>query len=205
MTPEHESNAPEYEFASQNDDQESPTGEDMLRAVLETSDAPAVAGARQKIEGVVVGQLVGVQSGSEYSLLVDYDGNPAGSPLPAMTTVAVREEDAGRDAALAFQGGDPRKPILLGLIWNAGKTAAGTEGEAKPGAAGSKDEETAQSVRVERDGEKLKLTAEKEIVLECGKASVTLTRAGKVIIRGTYILSRSSGANRIVGGSIHLN
>ncbi len=34
------------------------------------------------------------------------------------------------------------------------------------------------------DGERLVLTAEKEIVLECGKASITLTRAGKILIRG---------------------
>ena len=49
------------------------------------------------------------------------------------------------------------------------------------------------------------LTAEREIVLKCGKASITLTRAGKVIIRGAYVLSRSSGVNRIVGGSVQIN
>ena len=49
------------------------------------------------------------------------------------------------------------------------------------------------------------LTAEHEIVLRCGKASLTLTRAGKVLIRGTYLLSRSSGVNRIKGGSVQIN
>jgi hypothetical protein len=42
-------------------------------------------------------------------------------------------------------------------------------------------------------------------VLRCGKASITLTSAGKVLIRGTYVLSRSSGVNKIKGGSIQLN
>jgi hypothetical protein len=42
-------------------------------------------------------------------------------------------------------------------------------------------------------------------VLHCGKASITLTRAGKVIIRGEYVLARSSGVNRIVGGSVQIN
>lgn len=55
------------------------------------------------------------------------------------------------------------------------------------------------------DGERLVLKAEREIVLQCGKASITLTRAGKVIIRGAYVLSRSSGVNRIVGGSVQIN
>ena len=60
---------------------------------------------------------------------------------------------------------------------------------------------------VVRDGveEVLQLTAEREIVLRCGKASITLTRAGKVLIRGEYIFSRSTGVNKMKGGSIQLN
>ncbi|MEO2036899.1 MAG: hypothetical protein ABGZ35_32895, partial [Planctomycetaceae bacterium] len=67
--------------------------------------------------------------------------------------------------------------------------------------------ETAESTSVsaEVDGERLVLTADKEITLRCGKASLTLTRAGKVLIRGAYLLSRSSGANRIKGGSVQIN
>jgi hypothetical protein len=48
------------------------------------------------------------------------------------------------------------------------------------------------------DGNRITLDAEEEIVLRCGKA-------GKVLIRGEYILSRSAGANKIRGGSIQLN
>lgn len=53
--------------------------------------------------------------------------------------------------------------------------------------------------------ERLELVAEREIVLRCGQASITLTRAGKIILRGTYVLSRSSGVNKIKGGSIQIN
>jgi hypothetical protein len=60
-------------------------------------------------------------------------------------------------------------------------------------------------VRAEIDGERRVIEAEREIVLRCGDASITLTRAGKVIIRGTYILSRSSGYNRMKGAAIDLN
>ena len=42
-------------------------------------------------------------------------------------------------------------------------------------------------------------------VLVRGKASITLTREGKVLIRGTYLSSRSSGVNRIKGGSVQIN
>jgi hypothetical protein len=55
------------------------------------------------------------------------------------------------------------------------------------------------------DGHRVVLDAEQEIVLRCGKASITLTRAGKVLIRGAYLLSRSSGVNRIKGGSVQIN
>jgi hypothetical protein len=61
------------------------------------------------------------------------------------------------------------------------------------------------SMKIEVDGERIVFRADRELVLRCGEASITLTRAGKVIIRGTYLLSRSSGVNRIKGGSVQIN
>lgn len=58
---------------------------------------------------------------------------------------------------------------------------------------------------IEVDGERIVLSAEKEIVLQCGEASITLTRSGKIIIRGAYVSSRSTGVNRIQGGSVEIN
>jgi hypothetical protein len=60
-------------------------------------------------------------------------------------------------------------------------------------------------MQVQADGERQVITAEREIVLKCGHASITLTRAGKVIIKGTYVLSRSSGYNKIKGAAIDIN
>ena len=57
----------------------------------------------------------------------------------------------------------------------------------------------------ELDGERLVLSAKQEIVLQCGRASITLTRAGKVLIRGSYLSSRSSGVHRIKGASVDIN
>lgn len=61
------------------------------------------------------------------------------------------------------------------------------------------------TIQVGADGERVTLEASKEIVLRCGKSSLTLTRAGKIIIRGKYVLSDSSGVNRIQGGSVQIN
>jgi hypothetical protein len=44
-----------------------------------------------------------------------------------------------------------------------------------------------------------------ELVLQCGRASIVLTSAGKVLIRGTYVSSRSSGMQRITGASVQIN
>jgi len=89
---------------------------------------------------------------------------------------------------LLFEHGNPRKPILMGFV----QQTAPPQSEMSP-------------VEVRLDGEQLTLTAKNELVLRCGKASITLTRAGKVLIRGAYLLSRSSGANRIKGGSVQIN
>lgn len=55
------------------------------------------------------------------------------------------------------------------------------------------------------DGETVTLEGKKQLVLRCGKATITLTRAGKVIINGAYVSTHSSGVNRIRGGSVRIN
>jgi hypothetical protein len=47
--------------------------------------------------------------------------------------------------------------------------------------------------------------AAKRIVIRCGEASITLTRSGKILIRGKYVLSDSAGVNMLKGGIIRLN
>lgn len=49
------------------------------------------------------------------------------------------------------------------------------------------------------------VSAAKQLTLQCGESSITLTAAGKIILRGKYIVSRSSGVQRIKGGSVQIN
>ena len=46
---------------------------------------------------------------------------------------------------------------------------------------------------------------EKEIVLECGEGSITIRKDGKIVIKGTHLLSRAAGVNRIKGGQVNIN
>jgi hypothetical protein len=55
------------------------------------------------------------------------------------------------------------------------------------------------------DARRLTFDAQEQIVFRCGRATITLTRAGKIIIRGAYVTSSSSGVNRIRGGSVQIN
>ena len=138
---------------------------------------PDASGRAARIDGVVIGTLAGFAE--DGAPLVAFPG--AAEPLPARTLAALGPAEVGAEVALMFEAGDPARPVVAGRLL-------------RP-----------DPVAVERDGERLELTAEREIVLRCGQASITLTRAGKVLIRGAYIFSRSTGVNKIKGGSVQLN
>ncbi|MBN8632083.1 MAG: hypothetical protein J0L76_14665 [Rhodobacterales bacterium] len=99
------------------------------------------------------------------------------TPLVAASLVPVPESSVGRLAAVTMMDDEP---LILGLI--------------QP-----------PVPEVEADGEKLVLEARREVTLRCGKASIHLTADGRVTIRGTQVLSRSEGPNRVQGASVQLN
>jgi hypothetical protein len=126
-----------------------------------------------------------------------FSRDPTAQPVVARSTSVLGNHDVGRSMVLMFEGGDPNKPIILGVLQQA-VAADDRNALTHPGSGPS-------PLHAEIDGRQVTLTADHEIVLRCGKASITLTRAGKVLIRGAYLLSRSSGVNRIKGGSVQIN
>ena len=90
-----------------------------------------------------------------------------------------------------FDQGDLRRPIVIGALCEPGRSASTTASE--------------PHVTVTADDQRLVLSAEREVTLRCGEASITLTRAGKVLISGTYVVSRSSGYNKIKGAAVDIN
>ena len=150
------------------------------------------SGAPDHPASVVIGQLVGFDARGVPLVAVPFEQRDG--LRPARSLVALGNSDLGREVALSFEGGDPGKPLVMGLLQ-----------EPWPGSAGPEPAAAPAPVEVEIDGEKLVLTAGRELVLRCGQASLILTRAGKILIRGTFVLSRSTGVNRIQGGVVHIN
>jgi hypothetical protein len=158
--------------------------------IAEPDDSrPDRDGAPPPLGTVSVGRIVAMQQ--EAVPLIDFPANTSGSLVQARSLVPVSQREIGREIALAFEENDPTKPLILGLLQVATSLAS--------------DGPEPQQFEVEIDEDVLTLTAKKEITLRCGKASITLTSAGKVLIRGAYLLSRSSGVNRIKGGSVQIN
>lgn len=136
---------------------------------------------------VVVARLVGLTAAG--APLVSYPESPVAGEQEALSTVELKLDDVGREVTLAFVGGDARRPVVSGILRS---SRAGTASARK-------------QVTVRLDGERILLSAERELVLQCGKASITLQRDGTLVLSGTDLLSRSSGGNRIRGGSVSLN
>ncbi|MDI5933168.1 DUF6484 domain-containing protein [Halomonas kalidii] len=159
---------------------------DDLAEVVPRQRIPA---NHDRIDGVVIGRLVGFDDGG-YPL-VAFPGNDNDAGTRARTVIDLGADDIGRELALMFENGDPARPLILGRMHCPVYS---------PGGAPRRS-----AVIAETDGERLELRADQEIVLRCGRASITLTRTGKILLRGAYLLSRSSGVNRIKGGSVQIN
>ncbi len=162
--------------------------EDSLRTQAGNAKTPCT------IDVPVVGIVAAFRDGIP---MIDFPANGTGSFLAARSTVALHETNVGREVVLLFEQGDSRRPIVVGLIQNPELGCRGVSG--------NPDAQNKEQRVVELDGDKLILSAEREIVLRCGQASITLTRAGKILVRGAYLLSRSSGINRIKGAAVQIN
>lgn len=137
----------------------------------------------QRIEGVVIGIFLGF--GDDASPLVVFPGNVEDTALPARSLTGLTSDMIGSEVALLFQEGDPAKPLIVGRIVEPARKTTGPQ--------------------VMRDGERVRIIGDERIELRCGKATILMEKDGRITIRGTYVTSQASAANRIRGGSIDLN
>jgi hypothetical protein len=85
------------------------------------------------------------------------------------------------------------------------ETATPQAAETAPATSPLIAEPPVQVIEASVDGRRIKVFAQDEIVFECGQASITLRRNGRIIIRGTYVETHSEGTNRIKGGQVRIN
>ena len=134
------------------------------------------------VDGVVIGMLLGFQNDAP---LVVFPGNAKDHAVVARSLARLSADDIGAEVALLFEDGARDRPLVIGKIIAPAR-------------------QRAQAVVIQ-DGEQVKLTARERIELRVGKASIILEKDGHITIRGSYVVSHASAANRIRGGSVNLN
>jgi Domain of unknown function (DUF6484) len=142
-----------------------------------------------------LGLIVAVND--DHRVLVEYPGC-AGPTVARLAVVADRSRlqraiDLHEVALLTFENGDSFRPLVLALIPQPIPSVTAPSAERY------------EVVKVDVDGRRVRIEGQDEIVFQCGKASVTLRRNGKVVIRGTHVETVSEGTNRIKGGQVRIN
>lgn len=152
---------------------------------------------------VLLGTLTGFDDQGRPLVNFELQGRSHGT-VPATATINLRPGQQGRQVALMFLERDLNRPLILGVVHNPLFSIL----ELSPEEVQPVEETETRHSGLLVDGEpveKLSLEGKQEVVLKCGDASITLTQNGKILLRGKYVVSRSSGVNRILGGSVQVN
>ena len=142
----------------------------------------------------IVGCITAVTA--DGSIWIDFEDNPD-QPLCAMTVAEITAQDIGRNVLIVFERGDRRRPIIVGCLF-----AKAAEPQ-KSAMEVIVTRESADEIRV--DGRQIVFEAEQELILKCGQGSIIVKKDGSIVIKGTKIVSRSRGVNKIKGASVRIN
>jgi hypothetical protein len=147
-----------------------------------------------EIPGVSVLRVAGTDA--EGTPLVEAEGG--GGTTPALAVWMRDEPDwqccRGLRVVVAIPDGDGSSPVILGLLDPPPDPVDRVE--SRGAAAGKKERKKERRMHIE---------SEEELVIECGKAKITLRADGRIEIRGGHLVSRSSGPNKIKGATVHIN
>lgn len=155
---------------------------------------------------IIIGTLTEIDTQGQP--LVDFAENKLNQPLAAMTTLGLTQTHINRQVALLFANGDLKSPVIMGMIHSPLDDMLENFGQSQTEDKANNKVDLESNLKVDDvliDGKKITFEAQDEIILKCGESSITLTKSGKVLIRGKYLLNRSTGVNRIMGGSVQVN
>lgn len=163
------------------------SGADLVRR--KPTGAASATGCDVPITSIVIGELLAIADDGA-TAFVRHSAQAGSGAVAARTAIDLYISHLGAEVVLVFEQGDPARPVVIGAL---------------RGAAGWRAAPAPDNVEIDADGRRLVVKAHDQLVLRCGKASITLTKAGKVLIDGTFVSSRASGVNRVKGASIQLN
>jgi hypothetical protein len=153
----------------------------------------------KQIDCARVGKIVNVDENGQ--VLVDFLDNRQG-PVAARFTNSLKSKMTSQttytnqEVLLIFENNDAELPIIIDTLHSIVD---------EPSESSTTSLEAGKPEYVMVDDKRIQIEGQDEVVLRCGKASITLRRNGRVIIRGAYVESRSKGTNRIKGGSVLIN
>lgn len=151
-----------------------------------------------RLTGVAIGSIVGVD---EHGVQLALPGLHE-SIVPARLLCELPQDWANRPCAVLFEGGDPARPLVMGLLLEIPPTA---ETMQTAPLAEELDNAVPADKELHVDGERVVIQADQELELRCGESVILLQRDGRIEIRGNYITSQATATQRLRGGSIHMN
>lgn len=153
-----------------------------------------------KFDAVSVGQIEYISN--EGVAYVDFPGNSSGA-VRARSLIAdrsveprLREGEEKPKVLLMFENANPNRPIIVGFI----NDKVLRENESDPNL------DSSQSLKqLYFEGERLIFDARQEVMIRCGKSSISLQRDGKIVIKGATINSRASKLLKLKGSMVTIN
>jgi hypothetical protein len=150
-------------------------------------------GPEKLARGALTGRISAVDEAGVVTVWIHGEKRPMQARLAVPVTMQQIKHaiEVYQTVLLLVDADDPEHPIIVGFV----------EDKVKP----EPEPATPQVVEADVDGKRVRVVAQDEVVLECGSASITLRRNGRVIIKGTYVETHSDGTNRIKGGQVRIN
>lgn len=99
-----------------------------------------------------------------------------------------REALHGASVLLVFEDHDPARPIIVGFVRDRLWTS------------GSEVREAVAPVSA-----KVIIEGEEELVLRCGQGSISMTADGRIVIKGTRLVSQARETNKVRGAAVLIN
>ncbi len=163
---------------------------ELLRQIL---DGP-ISGTRPETAQVITGHLCGIDDEGRVLFVPEQGGAgpvPVAIGAPILDGVLIPAARNQQRALVVRTSESPPRLILIGLVRERVSAAAR---DAAPG-----------QLEVKVDGETLRLTADREIELRCGRASLILRQSGRVILKGTHVVTSSQGPLKVKGATVEIN